>query len=222
MKTGTRPASPTSSFTRSLRSRSPRRGCSISTSAPTSPIGSPRPAPPQSALKAHEPAEPVFSSWLHLEPTLITTSSAPDKELVQRHSEKCKQLREAHAARGELELQIAQLHAFGPQGVLRQRVIAAEAALAQERQQWSLCWQEVRRLLQGGQLEALRRVLDLPLHGSTSDLPQQSASVLTAVPSPAGALESRVRDACPPQPTRCAAANCIASPDCAGRDRHAG
>jgi hypothetical protein len=100
---------------------------------------------------------------------------------VQRHSEKCKQLREAHAARSELELQIAQLHALGPHGALRQRALVAEAALAEERQQWSARWQELRVLLEAGQLEALKQALDTPPH----------------VPAPAKAAgprnESRVR-----------------------------
>ena len=69
------------------------------------------------ALRAYELGEPVLSSWLDPVAPAASSHGTSDKDLVQRHSEKCKQLRVAHAARNELELQIAQLHAIGPQAV---------------------------------------------------------------------------------------------------------
>ena len=79
------------------------------------------------ALRAYELGEPVLSSWLDPVAPAASSHGTSDKDLVQRHSEKCKQLRVAHAARNELELQIAQLHAIGPQAVWRQRALVAEA-----------------------------------------------------------------------------------------------
>ena len=82
------------------------------------------------ALRAYELGEPVLSLWLDPVAPVASSHGTTDKDLVQRHSEKCKQLRVAHAARNELELQIAQLHALGPVAVWRQRALVAEAAAA--------------------------------------------------------------------------------------------
>ena len=82
--------------------------------------------------------EPVLSSWLD---PVASSRGTTDKDLVQRHCEKAdevdarirtlsKQLRVANAARNELELQIAQLHALGPEAAWRQRMLVAEAAAA--------------------------------------------------------------------------------------------
>ena len=201
-----RPGSPSrgASFTRSApRPGSPRR--TTSTSAPTSPVGSPRTA----AVKAYELGEPVLSSWLDPIAPAVSNHGTTDKDLVQRHSEKCKQLRVAHAARNELELQIAQLHALGPQALWHQRVLIAEAAAAEAaaeaaslREEWSLRWQELRTLCQSGQLEALRRALDAPpSDGSATHPPPKpilgSTAVLPTAPATVDAVESRVRAAAP-------------------------
>ena len=82
--------------------------------------------------------EPVLSAWLN---PVASSRGTTDKDLVQRHCEKAdevdarirtltKQLRVANAARNELELQIAQLHALGPEAAWRQRMLVAEAAAA--------------------------------------------------------------------------------------------
>ena len=163
-----RPGSPSGRgtvSTRPARPGSPRR--TSSTSAPTSPVGSPRTGAQSGAVKAHDLSEPLLSSWLDPLAPAASSQGNTDKELVQRHSETCKQLRAAHSARNELELQIAQLHALGPQAVWRKRILVAEAAggaaeaeaarLRGERQKWSQRWQGLRTLLQAGQLEALRQ-----------------------------------------------------------------
>ena len=153
------------------------------------------------ALRAYELGEPVLSSWLDPVAPAASSHGTSDKDLVQRHSEKCKQLRVAHAARNELELQIAQLHAIGPQAVWRQRALVAEAAAAaaaavaaavaaeaaaeaaaevarlrEECQQWSQHWQGLRTLLQAGELEALRRALDAPPSDASTPPPYTSAA----------------------------------------------
>ena len=160
------------------------------------------------ALRAYELGEPVLSSWLDPVAPAASSHGTSDKDLVQRHSEKCKQLRVAHAARNELELQIAQLHAIGPQAVWRQRALVAEAAAAaaaavaaavaaeaaaeaaaevarlrEECQQWSQHWQGLRTLLQAGELEDLRRALDTP--PSDASTPPPYASAAHPLPKPA-------------------------------------
>ena len=131
--------------------------------------------------------EPVLSSWLDPVAPVAGSRGTTDKDLVQRHGEKAdevdarirtlsKQLRLANAARNELELQIAQLHALGPEAAWRQRMLVAEAAAAaaataaaaaaeaevarlrDECGRWSQRWQGLRTLLQAGQLEALRHL----------------------------------------------------------------
>ena len=207
-----RPGSPSGRgtvSTRPARPGSPRR--TSSTSAPTSPVGSPRTGAQSGAVKAHDLSEPLLSSWLDPLAPAASSQGNTDKELVQRHSETCKQLRAAHSARNELELQIAQLHALGPQAVWRKRILVAEAAggaaeaeaarLRGERQKWSQRWQGLRTLLQAGQLEALHRALDAPpFNGSAADSPQSalgSAATLPTDPTTVDALESRVRPDAP-------------------------
>ena len=223
------------SFTRSSREKpgSPRR---TTTSAPTSPVGSPRTDVQSAALRAYELGEPVLSAWLDPVAPAASSHGTTDKDLVQRHSEKCKQLRVAHAARNELELQIAQLHALGPQAVWRQRAAAAAAAAAatataaaaaatataevarlrEECQQWSQHWQGLRTLLQAGQLEALRRALDAPPSDVSAAHPPPktalgSTATLPTAPATAGALAARAARVRPeaPQPHASRAA-CIA------------
>ena len=81
--------------------------------------------------------EPVLSSWLDPVAPVASSRGTTDKDLVQRHCEKAdevdarirtlsKQLRVANAARNELELQIAQLHALGPEAAWRQRMLVDE------------------------------------------------------------------------------------------------
>ena len=260
-----RPGSPQPSFSRSssmhsvtdrsksgtARSRSPRR--SMSTSAPTSPVGSPRTSSiiaqsAAAAIKANELGGPVLSSWLDPFGALggggggFGSSGggggggggseaaqqhrelvAQHKEIVQKHSEKCKQLREAHEARSELELQIAQLQALGPQGALRQRAQVAEAALRDERAQWLGRWEELRSLAQAGQLDALQRLLDAPplaqldsprAAAQQQQQQQQQPAATAALPpplSPPGPLRAAAQDPLTPTalriPAHVAAAN---------------
>ena len=101
------------------------------------------------------------------------------KDLMRRFSEKCAQLREAHAARCGLELRLSHVEALGPKGSVRQRLLAAEAAataataeLQAERQRAKAREAEILALVERGALAELKTMLtdaaatDAPLHGS--------------------------------------------------------
>ena len=181
--------------------------------------------------------EPVLSSWLDPVAPVAGSRGTTDKDLVQRHGEKAdevdarirtlsKQLRVANAARNELELQIAQLHALGPEAAWRQRMLVAEAAAAaaataaaaaaeaevarlrDECGRWSQRWQGLRTLLQAGQLEALRHALDTPPSDASAahPLPKPALGSTTA-PATASALAARVRPeaSCPVLAAACTA-----------------
>jgi hypothetical protein len=186
------------------RSRSPRRNGSANrpSSEPASPTSSPRRAErvqkastaPTTGLTDDD--LPVLSSW-----ALAAGSSAgcvcdcevavQHRDLMRRFSEKCAQLREAHAARCGLELKLTHLEALGSKGSIRQRLLAADAAataaqaeLRAERQRFQAREAELLTLLEQGKIAEAkgclsRRRENLALnnnHGQVSTSPEVPSS----------------------------------------------
>ncbi|KAL1526867.1 hypothetical protein AB1Y20_015558 [Prymnesium parvum] len=142
------------------RTRSPRRGGGAkSLSRSASPAGSPRRGRACVPSSADDEAE-ILSSQLTVGANGQLSSGAcacdvasQHRDLVKRYSEKCAQLREAHALRCSLELRIFQLQALGPTGASRQRLLAAEAAA--EAAEAAVRAERERRRVREGQLLAL-------------------------------------------------------------------
>ena len=177
-KTGSsrRSSTPPQIFSESgkTRSRSPRRnGSGRPASEPTSPSDSPRRA--DRAQKGsggqapstvpHDDDVPFLSSWALPAGNIAgcvcdCEVAGQNRDLMRRFSEKCAQLREAHASRSGIELKLMHLEALGPKGSVRQRLLAADAAttaaqaeLRAERQRFQAREAEYLRLLERGKVE---------------------------------------------------------------------
>jgi hypothetical protein len=109
------------------------------------------------------PTGPILSTW-YLPPAATTDATAAGgeralaaqlKELSERYNAKCTQLSEVHASLSSLELELAQRQALGPLGAAQQRVLSAEAALADERRARRRERERLARLLREGRLDEL-------------------------------------------------------------------
>ena len=142
------------------------------------------------------PTGPILSTW-YLPPAATTDATAAGgeralaaqlKELSERYNAKCTQLSEVHASLSSLELELAQRQALGPLGAAQQRVLSAEAALADERRARRRERERLARLLREGRLDELGEHLR-----DAAPPPDGETTLADEAPAPAAA---------PPPPQR--------------------
>ena len=142
------------------------------------------------------PTGPILSTW-YLPPAATTDATAAGgeralaaqlKELSERYNAKCTQLSEVHASLSSLELELAQRQALGPLGAAQQRVLSAEAALADERRARRRERERLARLLREGRLDELGQHLR-----DAAPPPDGETTLADEAPAPAAA---------PPPPQR--------------------